>query len=98
MCQPVMILCPCLDRPVSESSRKANGWFLLFQVGPQTVDEVRQRRRPPAVPVEPKIINIHVIYLNNSFKPIILILALCCLTVFYMSRRDKQNVPDDFLL
>lgn len=34
-------------------SSEANGWFLLFQVEPQTVAEVRRRRRlhPPLLPV-----------------------------------------------
>lgn len=42
-------LCPCLDRP--ESSREANGRFLLFQVEPQTVPEVGERlRHPPLLP------------------------------------------------
>lgn len=43
-----MNLRPCLDRLVRESSSEAYGWFLLFQVEPQTVAEVRRRRRPPA--------------------------------------------------
>lgn len=61
-------LCPCLDRPVGESSsRSLMAGFLLFQVEPQTVAEVRQRRQPPeptaascpasAVPPELNIIN-----------------------------------------